>query len=74
MDDKVIDIPILTVAKGNINCDIAEKILIKKDIFYMKTFASKECTKTLPILNIGEYEYEGLSGIMSFIYGKKGWI
>ena len=68
------NVPILVVAKGNVNCGIAEKMLIKKDIFYMKTFASDECRKTLPILTVGEYEYEGLSEIIRFIYGKKGWI
>ena len=68
------EVPILVVSKRNRNCRKAEYILNKAGIFYMKTFTDGLSTKLLPRLVVNGYEYEGLNGIIGFVYGRKGWI
>ena len=68
------DTPILVISKRDRNCKKAEQILNKAGIFFMKTFADGLSTKLLPRLIVNGYEYEGLNGIIGFVYGRKGWI
>ena len=67
-------VPILVISKRDRNCRKAEYILNKAGIFYMKTFGEGFGTKLMPRLIVNGYEYEGLAGVMRFVYGKKGWI
>ena len=66
--------PILVISKRDRNCIKAEQILNKAGIFFMKTFTDGLSTKLLPRLIVNGYEYEGLNGIIGFVYSKKGWI
>lgn len=66
--------PILVISKRDRNCIKAEQILNKAGIFFMKTFTDGLSTKLLPRLIVNGYEYEGLNGIIGFVYGRKGWI
>lgn len=68
------DTPILVISKRDRNCKKAEQILNKAGIFFMKTFTDGLSTKLLPRLIVNGYEYEGLNGIIGFVYGRKGWI
>lgn len=66
--------PILVISKRDRNCKKAEQILNKAGIFFMKTFTDGLSTKLLPRLIVNGYEYEGLNGIIGFVYSRKGWI
>lgn len=68
------DTPILVISKRDRNCKKAEQILNKAGIFFMKTFTDGLSTKLLPRLIVNGYEYEGLNGIIGFVYSRKGWI
>ena len=68
------DTPILVISKRDRNCKKAEQILNKAGIFFMKTFTDGLSTRLLPRLIVNGYEYEGLNGIIGFVYGRKGWI
>ena len=67
------DTPILVISKRDRNCKKAEQILTKAGIFFMKTFTDGLSTKLLPRLIVNGYEYEGLNGVIGFVYSKKGW-
>lgn len=66
--------PILVISKRDRNCKKAEQILNKAGIFFMKTFTDGLSTRLLPRLIVNGYEYEGLNGIIGFVYSRKGWI
>ena len=66
--------PILVISKRDRNCKKAEQILTKAGIFFMKTFTDGLSTKLLPRLIVNGYEYEGLNGVIGFVYSKKGWV
>ena len=66
--------PILVISKRDRNCKKAEQILNKAGIFFMKTFTDGLSTKLLPRLIVNGYEYEGLNGVIGFVYSRKGWI
>lgn len=67
-------IPILVVKKGCKDCKKAEELLVNEYIPFMKMLAGDDDDPNVPALLIDDYEFKGMSGIMKFIYGRKGWI
>ena len=65
-------IPILVVKKGCKNCKKAEELLANEHIPFMKLLAVDD--SEVPALLVDDYEFTGMSGIMKFIYGRRGWI
>ena len=67
-------IPILIVKKGCKDCKKAEELLVNEYIPFMKMLAGDDNDPNVPALLVDDYEFKGMSGIMKFIYGRKGWI
>ena len=65
-------IPILVIKKGCKDCKKAEELLANEYIPFMKMLAVDD--SEVPALLVDDYEFTGMSGIMKFIYGRKGWI
>lgn len=71
--DSIFDtIPILVIKKGCKDCKKAEELLASEHIPFMKMLAVDD--SKVPALLVDDYEFTGMSGIMKFIYGRKGWI
>ena len=75
------EVPILVVAKTCPKCKEAERVLLDQDIGFVKMmaepenkeFVDKHGIKIAPTLVVGDKKYEGIAGVMKYIYEKKGW-